>query len=78
MHRSPSLSRRTLIRTASAVPLLALPGVLGAEEPDVSDLSDITRDALPISQPERLAPHARAQTLLKAAGIGAVLIEPGS
>lgn len=78
MHRSPSLSRRTLIRAAGAMPLLALPGALGAAEPDVSELRDITRDAVPIGQPERLARIARAQALMKAAGIGAVLVEPGS
>ncbi|MCX8477577.1 MAG: Xaa-Pro peptidase family protein [Sphingomonas sp.] len=78
MTRLPSLSRRALIRSAGAVPLLALPGLLRAEEPDVSELKDITTGAAPIGREERLARIARAQALMKAAGIGAVLIEPGS
>lgn len=78
MTRLPSLSRRALIRSAGAVPLLALPGLLHAEEPDVSELKDITTGSVPIGREERLARIARAQALMKAAGIGAVLIEPGS
>lgn len=78
MTRLPSLSRRALIRRAGAVPLLALPGLLRAEEPDVSELKDITTGAAPIGREERIARIARAQALMKAAGIGAVLIEPGS
>ncbi|ATY31487.1 M24 family metallopeptidase [Sphingomonas psychrotolerans] len=78
MIRHPSLSRRALIQAAGAVPLLALPGLLRAGEPDVSELSDVTTGAVPIGRAERLARIARAQTLMKAAGIGAVLIEPGS
>ena len=78
MTRLPSLSRRALIRSAGAMPLLALPGLLRAEEPDVSELKDITTGAAPIGREERLARIARAQALMKAAGIGAVLIEPGS
>lgn len=78
MTRFSSLSRRTLIRSAGAVPLLALPGLLHAEEPDVSELKDITTAVAPIGREEHLARIARAQALMKAAGIGAVLIEPGS
>ncbi len=78
MIRHPSLSRRTLIRAAGAAPLLALPGVLRAGEPDVSELGDITTGAVPIGSAERLARIARAQAQMKASGIGAVLIEPGS
>jgi Xaa-Pro dipeptidase len=73
-----SLSRRTLIRAAGAVPLLALPGVLRAADIDVSDLKDITAGAQPIDPGERKARIARAQALMQANGIGAVLIEPGS
>jgi len=78
MPRLSSLSRRTLIRAAGAAPLLTLPGLLRAEEPDVSDLRDITTGAVPIGREERLARVARAQALMRKAGIGAVLIEPGS
>ncbi|MDV3456671.1 Xaa-Pro peptidase family protein [Sphingomonas sp. HF-S4] len=73
-----SLSRRALIGAAGTVPLLALPGLLRAEEIDVSGLDDITKGAVPIGRDERLARIARAQALMKAEGIGAVLIEPGS
>lgn len=42
------------------------------------DLKNITADAVPIGAEERRARLARAQALMKANGIGAVLIEPGS
>ena len=77
LHRH-SLSRRALIRAAGAVPLLALPGVLAAADIDVSDLKDITIGAQPIGPGERKARIARAQALMRANHIGAVLIEPGS
>lgn len=73
-----SLSRRALIGAAGTVPLMALPGLLRAEEIEVSGLDDITKSAVPIGRDERLARIARAQALMKASGIGAVLIEPGS
>lgn len=73
-----SLSRRTLIRVVGAAPLLALPGVLRAADIDVSDLQDITTGAQPIGPGERKMRIARAQALMQANGIGAVLIEPGS
>jgi Xaa-Pro dipeptidase len=73
-----SLSRRRLLAAAGAVPLLSIPSVLRAAEPDLSDLRDLTAGAQPITTEERQARIARAQTLMKAAGIGAVLIEPGS
>ena len=53
MLHPPSLSRRTLIRAAGAVPLLALPGVLRAADIHVSDLKDITTGAQPIGPGER-------------------------
>jgi Xaa-Pro dipeptidase len=75
-------SRRTMLKTglkaAAALPLLATPGLLRAAEPDLSALTDITRDARPIGPEERAARIARAQALMAKAGIGAVLIEPGS
>jgi Xaa-Pro dipeptidase len=72
------LDRRALIRAAAAVPLLATPGVLRALEPDLSELQDITRGALPIGPEERAARIARAQQLMRASGIGAVMVEPGA
>ena len=71
-------SRRTLLAAATALPLLSIPGVLRAAEPDLSALSNITRATKPIDATERAGRLARAQALMKAAGIGAVVIEPGS
>ncbi|MDO7844356.1 M24 family metallopeptidase [Sphingomonas immobilis] len=73
-----SPARRTLLRGAAALPLLALPAVVRAAEPDLAELRNITGGAVPIGREERLKRIARAQALMKAAGIGAVLIEPGS
>ncbi|MDF2384894.1 aminopeptidase P family protein [Nostoc ellipsosporum NOK] len=76
------LHRRALVsaavRAAAAAPLLALPGVLRAAEPDLSALRDITGGAVPIDNAERAARLARAQQLMQANRIGAVLIEGGS
>jgi len=71
-------SRRTLLVAATALPLLSIPGILRAAEPDLSALSDITQATKPIDATERAGRLARAQALMKAAGIGAVVIEPGS
>ncbi|WP_260599047.1 M24 family metallopeptidase [Sphingomonas endolithica] len=71
-------SRRQLIATAAAAPLLALPRILRAAEPDLAALGDITKATQPIGPAKRAARIDRAQTLMKANGIGAVLIEPGS
>lgn len=72
------LSRRSLLAAAAITPLAAHAGLLRAAEPDVSGLSNITGDAQPIGPEERRARLARAQALMKANGIGAVLIEPGA
>lgn len=71
------LSRRAMI-AAAALPVLVRPGLLRAAEPDLSALSDITGGAVPIGPEERARRLARAQALMKANGIGAILIEPGS
>ncbi len=71
------LSRRALI-AAATLPLLVRPGLLRAAEPDLSALRDITGGAVPIGPKERARRLARAQGLMKANGIGAILIEPGS
>ena len=73
-----SPSRRDLLSLAIAAPLLSTTAILRAAEPDLSALSDITGATRPIDATERAARLARAQSLMKAAGIGAVLIEPGS
>jgi Xaa-Pro dipeptidase len=72
-----SLSRRSLLAAAASLPLLSS-AALRAAEPDLSALRDITGDAKPIDAAERAGRLARAQSLMKANGIGAVLIEPGS
>ncbi|WP_423602913.1 M24 family metallopeptidase [Sphingomonas sp. MS122] len=72
------LSRRSLLAAAAVTPLAARAGVLRNAEPDLSALSNITGDAVPIGPGERRARLARAQALMKANGIGAVLIEPGA
>ncbi len=74
----PFLARRQLLTAAAALPMLGIPGILRAAEPDLSELNDITTGARPISADERKARIARAQKLMAANGIGAVLIEPGS
>ena len=73
-----SFSRRQLIAASAALPLLGVPALLRAAEPDLSALSDITTGTTPISTAERQARIARAQALIRAAGIGSVLIEPGA
>ena len=70
-------SRRSLLAAAAAVPLLSS-GLLRAAEPDLSALRDITAGAVPIGPEERALRLARAQALMAANGLGAVLIEPGS
>lgn len=72
------IGRRHLLGAIAALPLLSTASVLRAAAPDLSGLSPMTRDAVPIGRAERAARVARAQALMKAADIGAVLIEPGS
>ncbi len=72
------VTRRTLLAAAATTPFLARPAVLRAAEPDLSVLKDITAGLAPIGAAERAARIARAQALMKANGIGAVLVEPGS
>ena len=72
------LNRREMIAAGALLPLLGSAAILRAAEPDLSALSDMTRGVVPIGAAERSARIARAQALMKARGIGAVLIEPGS
>ncbi len=72
------IDRRQVLAAAMALPLLSSASILRAAEPDLSALSDITGGTRPIDAAERGARLARAQALMKAAGIGAVVIEPGS
>ncbi|MDQ2892343.1 MAG: Xaa-Pro peptidase family protein [Pseudomonadota bacterium] len=71
-------SRRSLIAATLAVPFVVRSGVSRAAEPDLSALSDITGDAVPIGASERANRLARAQALMKANGMAAILCESGS
>ncbi len=69
------MNRRTLLAAAAVLPVA---GVLRAADPDLRGLSDMTRGVVPIGAAERAGRLARAQALMKANGLGAVLVEPGS
>ncbi len=71
-------TRRHLLAAATALPFLSVAGALRAAEPDLSQLQDITRGAVPIGPQEYADRLARAQALMKANGLGAILIESGS
>lgn len=72
-------SRRRMIGAFGATAAgLALAPVVRAAEPDLRGLNDLTQGLAPIGKDERLARIARAQALMAKAGIGAILIEPGS
>lgn len=71
------LTRRGLIAAGALAPI-GFSSVARAAQPDLSALQPITGDAVPIGREERAARLARAQALMKANGIGAVLIEPGA
>lgn len=68
-------SRRAVAGGAAA---LFATSIVRAAEPDLAGLSDMTMGAVPIGPNERRARLARAQALMRANGIGAVLVEPGS
>jgi Xaa-Pro dipeptidase len=68
-------TRRQLLAAAALAPLGA---VVRAAEPDLAGLPDLGARALPITAGERTARLARAQALMRARGIGAVLVEPGA
>jgi len=72
------VSRRQLIAASAALPLIGVPGLLRAAEPDLAGLSDLTTGAAPISPAEHKSRIESAQVLMRANGIGAVLIEPGA
>lgn len=70
------ITRRSILQVAALAPLVLTPGLaFGFDEPD---LQDMTTGAQPIGPEERKARIARAQKLMQANGIGAILIEPGS
>lgn len=69
------MSRRSVLAGCAALPLAS---ALRAAEPDVSGLKSLTSGVVPIGREERAARIARAQALMRANGIGAVIIEAGS
>ena len=71
------VARRGLLAAGALAPI-GFSAVARAAESDLSALQPITGDAAPIGREERAARLARAQALMKANGIGAVLIEPGA
>lgn len=71
-------SRRHLLAGGAALLAGRAAAVVRAAELDLSALRDIAADARPIGRDERVARLARAQALMRAAGIGAVLVEAGS
>lgn len=77
-----TLSKRTLIKSAGALGLLGAAGISGCGSkptpPAKSSLKSITNNAVPISTAERKARIAKAQALMQARGIGALLVEAGS
>ncbi|MFA5988602.1 MAG: Xaa-Pro peptidase family protein [Sphingomonas sp.] len=79
MHPSSfRLDRRALLGAAALAPFASAAGVLRAAEPDLAGLERLEGAAEAITSAERLARVERAQELMRAAGIGAVLIEPGA
>ena len=70
------IARRRVLQAAALAPLALYAGrAFAFADPD---LQDMTKGAQPIGPEERKARIARAQKLMQANGIGAVLIEPGS
>ena len=71
-------TRRSLLHAAAAVPILSVGTTIRAAEPDLATLTPMTGAVVPIDAAERARRLSRAQALMKANGIGAVAIEPGS
>ncbi|MGN6270320.1 MAG: M24 family metallopeptidase [Sphingomonas sp.] len=77
MGKGITIGRRGLLSAGAVLPLAAA-SVVRAAAPDLAGLSDITGDAKPIDAAEYAGRLARVQALMKANGIGAVVIEAGS
>lgn len=78
MNMNPKFSRRSLLRAAGAMPLLALGGLARSATAETTELTNITQSVKPIDKAEREARLAQAQALMANHGIGSVVIEPGS
>lgn len=72
------ISRRQLLAATVALPIIAAAPLANAVGPDLSTLSDLTVGLRPIDAAERLQRLQRAQALMKANGIGAIMVEAGS
>lgn len=73
--RSTFPTRRGVAAALAGLPLL---GAAATAAPVVEGLTDITVAAKPIDAAERADRLRRAQALMRQAGIGAVIVEPGS
>lgn len=71
-------SRRTVLGASLAIPAFVYSPLLRAAQSDLAQLTDITGAAQPITAAERLERIARAQALMEANDIAAVVIEPGA
>lgn len=69
MHRRQFLGTATLAGLAASLPTLAA---------ETAGLPNLAAKAVPIGKAERIARIAKAKALMRANGIGALLIEPGS
>lgn len=69
------IDRRALLGAGLALPFAAS---AFAQPVDTTELSNITRDVVPIGRDERARRLAKAQELMRRHGMSAVLIEPGS
>jgi len=73
-----SISRRGALAAALVAPAALATSTVRAAEPDLAALNDITGEAKPIDAAEYARRLARAQALMKANNIAAVVIEAGS
>lgn len=72
-------SRRDFFGLAGGAALMLSAGLARATAPSAApDLKPLTAEVTPISPQERRERIARAQTLMRAQGVSALLIEPGS
>ena len=77
--RSTFPTRRGVAAALAGLPLASAAAASGLGlAPDITGLRDITTGATPIDPAERASRLPRAQALMRHAGIGAVVIEPGS
>jgi Xaa-Pro dipeptidase len=74
------MNKRDFLKLSGAAGIAAtIPGTAAATASgSLDDLTEITGDALPISVDERLARVEKAQSLMRKAGIDALLLEAGS